>query len=68
MCYSLASLRGLFDAHAAFDVETVHKVEYAWDTELGDCKVPRAVAKPFDWCAVVRRREVSPEEEVNVDG
>ena len=38
-----------------YDVERIQRVEYDWDTEL-DIKPPKA-ARPFDWLAVVRRRD-----------
>ena len=38
-----------------YEVERIQRVEYDWDTEL-DIKIPKA-ARPFDWLAVVRRRD-----------
>ena len=54
-CYSLATLRGLLNVEG-YDVERIQRVEYDWDTEL-DIKIPKA-ARPFDWLAAVRRRDV----------
>ena len=54
--YSLAALRGMLNVHEGYDVERIQRVEYDWDTEL-DIKPPKAVARPFDWLAVVRRRD-----------
>jgi SAM-dependent methyltransferase len=53
--YSLGALRGLLNVEG-YDVERIQRVEYDWDTEL-DIKPPKAVARPFDWLAVVRRRD-----------
>ena len=53
--YSLGALRGLLNVEG-YDVERIQRVEYDWDTEL-DIKIPKA-ARPFDWLAVVRRRDV----------
>ena len=38
-----------------YAVERIQRVEYDWDTEL-DIKIHKA-ARPFDWLAVVRRRD-----------
>ena len=70
-CYSLAGLRDLIN-DAPFDVavERIEKVEYAWDTELNDVKIPASQAKPYDWCAIVRRcdpddpTQASPPDEI----
>ena len=53
--YSLGALRGLLNVEG-YDVERIQRVEYDWDTEL-DIKPPKAVARPFDWLAVVRRQD-----------
>ena len=53
--YSLGALRGLLNVEG-YDVERIQRVEYDWDTEL-DIKPPKAVARPFDWLAVVQRRD-----------
>lgn len=42
-----------------FEVESVQKLEYSWTHEVGE-NVPTGAAtaaQPWDWLAVVRRRE-----------
>ena len=63
-CYSMAALRDVLDVDG-FEVESISRVEYAWSTEINDCRVPRSAPRPFDWLAVVRR--AAPDEHNDAD-
>lgn len=52
--YSLAALRGMLDVEG-YEVERVQRVDYAWDTEIDDVRIPKKATRPYDWLAVVRR-------------